>query len=62
METQNIEVITRLVLDSLRQQEEKRTGSGFMVPIGVSARHVHLTQEDLEILFGPGYQLTKKRS
>ena len=31
------------------------------VPIGVSARHIHLTQEDVEKLFGKGYQLTKKK-
>jgi putative phosphotransacetylase len=30
-----------------------------MIKIEVSARHVHLTQEDLEKLFGEGYQLTK---
>jgi putative phosphotransacetylase len=27
------------------------------VPIGVSARHVHLSQDDLERLFGKGYEL-----
>lgn len=32
-----------------------------MVPVGVSARHVHLTQADVETLFGPGYELTKKK-
>ena len=32
-----------------------------MVPIGVSARHIHLTQEHVEALFGSGYQLTKKK-
>ncbi|MGB9877291.1 MAG: PduL/EutD family phosphate acyltransferase, partial [bacterium] len=32
-----------------------------VIPIGVSARHMHISQEDLEALFGPGYQLTKER-
>jgi putative phosphotransacetylase len=30
--------------------------------VETSARHVHLTQEHLEILFGTGYELTKKKS
>ncbi len=29
--------------------------------VNVSARHVHVTQEDLETLFGPGARLTKLR-
>lgn len=59
MESKNIELITKMVIDAINQNEEK--GNGFMVPIGVSARHVHLTQEHVETLFGPGYQLTKKK-
>lgn len=31
------------------------------VPVGVSARHVHVTQEHLEILFGAGAQLHPKK-
>ena len=29
------------------------------VKIGISARHVHLTKDDLEYLFGEGYELNK---
>jgi putative phosphotransacetylase len=31
------------------------------VPIGVSARHLHLTQEHVEVLFGSGAQLTEMK-
>ena len=59
MGTENIELITRMVMEAIEQKSN--TGNGFMVPIGVSARHVHLTQEHVEVLFGKGYQLTKKK-
>ena len=59
MESNNIELITRMVLQAIDKNEKK--GDGFVVPIGVSARHIHLTQEHVEALFGPGYQLTKKK-
>ena len=59
MEASNVEMITKMVIEAINKSEEKSTG--FMVPIGVSARHVHLTQEHVEALFGPGYHLTKKK-
>ena len=59
VDERNIEQITKLVMEMLRGDDEKE--EGFLVPVGVSARHVHLTQADVETLFGPGYQLTKKK-
>ncbi|NLZ44626.1 MAG: phosphate propanoyltransferase [Clostridia bacterium] len=32
------------------------------VPVGISRAHVHLSQKDLELLFGKGYQLTEKKA
>ncbi len=58
MEEKTVEMITRLVMEAINQ---KNTEQGFVVPIGVSARHVHLTQQDVETLFGNGYELTRKK-
>src|SRR5690606_14275488 len=38
--------------------QRREPNVSMIVPIGVSARHIHLKPEHIEILFGPGYQLT----
>ena len=35
--------------------------SNYTVPVGISNRHVHVSQADLETLFGPGHQLTQTK-
>lgn len=49
-----IKLITKLVVEELNKEE-------VLIPIGVSNRHVHLRREDLDVLFGDGYELTKLR-
>ncbi len=48
-----------MVLSCMQKQQEK--GNGFEIPVGVSNRHIHLSQQDVETLFGKGHQLTKKK-
>lgn len=47
--------VRRLVLSELAKQGER------YVPVGVSARHVHLSAADAAALFGPGHSLTPIR-
>ena len=59
MDNSNVELITKMVLEAVEKKKAAQSEAGFLVPIGVSARHIHLTQEHVEILFGEGYHLTK---
>jgi acetate kinase len=40
--------------------EQDAVGNGTGIPIGISARHIHLTQDAVETLFGPGHTLTPR--
>jgi len=60
--TELIESVTRLVLEELARRglvpvrERPR-----FVPVGVSARHVHITREHFRLLFGEDRELTRSR-
>lgn len=40
--------------------EQKKAKRNLTIPVAISARHVHLTQETVEKLFGPGHELTER--
>ncbi len=54
-------MIAREVHRVLTQERGADPGDAPDIPVAVSARHVHLTTESVEQLFGPGYRLTKAR-
>lgn len=54
------ELVTR-VLAQCGGIADAGAAGGAEFPIEASARHVHLTKEAVEALFGPGARLTKKR-
>ncbi len=51
----------QIAIESAKLVLEMNTTKGDLeIPVAVSARHVHLTQETVEALFGEGYQLTER--
>lgn len=48
--------LVELILDEMKKRG--LAGSDGKIPVGVSNRHIHLSAEDKETLFGAGYQLT----
>lgn len=52
-----IKTIVEKVMENLSDQYKEER----IIPIEASARHVHLSKEDVEKLFGKGYRLTPKR-
>ena len=59
MQEQLVNEIAALVVKQLSQKIDVETEN--KVPIGISARHVHLCREHIDILFGKGYELNKKK-
>lgn len=58
---ENCEAVLKLILEAVQSTNkgsECKNNEG-QIPVGVSNRHIHLSQKDLDVLFGTGYELTK---
>lgn len=59
MASKEYEVLMQALLKAVQEaSKENAASTAAGVPVGISNRHLHLSQADLDQLFGAGYQLT----
>lgn len=56
-----VDLITKIVLEKMGKRPEILK-TGYHIPVGVSNRHMHVTREALDVLFGKGHELTGIRN
>lgn len=54
----NYDKVMKLLMEAFEESSSSVEDKG-EIPVGISNHHIHLSQEDLNSLFGQGYELTK---
>lgn len=54
--------LQQIIVDVMSSMTAELADNNGEIKVGVSQRHIHLSREHLDILFGKGYELTKKKT